>query len=132
MKKLLAYYENNHFNLGHGLQDKIANVTHLTDIMVSKGLKLQGQNHQIVDGYEIFEREAFYSTDDRTKVPSSAFATHVFSNSWMSEREKKRGQSVLWRKVARPLLRTLRKASLKLTGEKKTRERENKLRNKMR
>ena len=132
MRELLDYYENNQFFLSEGVQDTIANVTILTDIMTKRGLSLKGMKHQTVDGYEIFGREAFYSTDDREKVPASSYAAHVFSNSWLTEREKKRGKNILWRKIARPLLRTARKLSLKILGEEKTREKEIRLRNKLR
>lgn len=131
MRELLAYYEDNQFFLDGGMRDTIANVSILTDIMVKRGLTLVGQKHQMIDGYEIFGRETFYSTDKRENIPEETCAVHVFSNSWLTEREKKRGKNIVWRKVARPFLRQMRKLSIKISGEDKTREKENKLRNKL-
>lgn len=54
------------------------------------------------------------------------------SNSWLSERERKRGNNKVWIEVIRPVLRKLRSAGIKVIGKEKIRCLEIKIRNKLR
>lgn len=134
IKELLKYYENNTFIQKDGSFDNIANVSILTDIMKEKGLVLGGEA-QLVDGFEIFNREVFYPkkiSDYEFKVTENTCAIHMCSNSWLSERERKRGNNKFWIEVMRPLLRWLRSLGIKIIGKEKIRNIEIKLRNKLR
>ena len=131
---LLDYYEKHEFLTEDGLMDNIANVSMLTDIMKNYGLELGGER-QTVAGFEVFNREFFYPKkldEDEFRIADETCAIHRCSNSWMSEREKKRGNSKLWINVGRPIFRTTRNALVKILGKEKARKIEIKTRNKMR
>lgn len=132
--KLLSYYEKHDFLTEDGVMDNIANVSMLTDIMKEYGLELGGER-QTVAGFEVFNREFFYPKkldEDEFRIADETCAIHKCSNSWMSEREKKRGNSKLWINVGRPIFRTTRNALVKILGKEKARKIEIKTRNKMR
>lgn len=134
IKELLDYYEQHHFIQEDGSFDNIANVSILTDIMKEKGLVLGGER-QIVDGFEIFNREVFYPkklSETEFRVTEETSAIHMCSNSWLSERERKRGNNKIWIEVVRPTLRGLRSIGIKLIGKERIRNMEIKLRNKLR
>ena len=134
IKKLLDYYEKHDFLMRDGSMDNIANVSVLTDIMREYGVELGGAR-QTVAGFEIFNREYFYPKkldEDEFRITSATCAIHKCSNSWMSERERKRGNSKLWINVGRPIFRTTRNALVKILGKERARKIEVKTRNKMR
>lgn len=134
IQKLLEYYETHAFMQKDGTFDNIANVSILTDILKEKGLVLGG-NRQSLSGFEIFSREYFYPkklSETEFKIADETVAVHMCSNSWLSERERKRGNNIFWIQVARPILRTLRAFGIKVLGKEKIRSLEIKLRNKMR
>ena len=134
IKKLLDYYEQHDFLMEDGSIDNIANVSILTDIMRKYGLELGGEK-QVVEGFEIFNREYFYPKklgEEDFRVTDETCAIHKYSSSWMSEREIKRGNSKLWINVGRPIFRTTRNALVKILGKEKARKIEVKTRNKMR
>lgn len=130
---LLSYYQKNHFIQKNGYEDKIANVSVLTDIMIEKGLILNGKK-QNISGFDIFEREIFYPkkiSEDEFLITKSTCAIHMCTNSWMTDREKKRGNNKIWIEVIRPLLRVLRRILIKLLGNDRVRAIENCFRNKL-
>ena len=130
IKELLKYYEEHTFIQEDGSLDNIANVSIITDIMKEKGLKLGGE-YQIVDGFEIFNREVFYPkkvNDEEFKITEITSAIHMCSNSWLSERERKRGNNKFWIEVMRPILRGLRSVGIGLIGKERIRKIEIKLR----
>ena len=134
IEKLLDYYKNHDFLLEDGSMDNIANVSILTDIMKEYGVTLGGER-QTVAGFEIFNREFFYPKklgENDFRITDETCAIHKCSNSWMSEREKKRGNSKLWINFGRPIFRTGRNALVKLLGKERARKIEVKTRNKMR
>lgn len=134
IKELLDYYENHDFVQKDGDIDNIANVSILTDIMKNKGLVLGGE-HQITDGYEIFNREVFYPkklSETEYRLTEETCAIHMFTNSWLSERERRRGNNKFWIEVVRPTLRGLKRIGVKLAGREKIRKLEIKIRNKLR
>ena len=133
IKQWMDYYLNHSFLLEDGTPDRIANVSVITDIMKEKGLVLGGER-QTVDGFEIFGIDAFYPrkiNDEKFNVTANTVAVHRCSNSWMSEREKRRGKNIIWRKVIRPFLRSTRKASRKIVGKETSRYIEIKMRDKL-
>lgn len=134
IKKLLEYYVNHDFVQKDGSFDNIANVSILTDIMKDKGLILGG-NRQCVDGFDIFNREVFFPkklSDTEFRTTEETCAIHMCSNSWLSERERKRGNNKIWIEVVRPTLRMLRSFGIKIIGKERIRKIEIKLRNKLR
>lgn len=134
IKALLDYYEQHPFIQADGSFDNIANVSIITDIMKEKGLVLGGER-QVVDGFEIFNREVFYPkklNETEFRVTEETSAIHMCSNSWMSERERKRGNNKIWIEVVRPTLRGLRSFGIGLIGKERIRNIEIKLRNKLR
>lgn len=133
IKELLDYYVQHSFVMDDGLVDNIANVSILTDIMRKHKLELGGER-QTVAGFEVFNREYFYPKkldENEFRVTDETCAIHKCSNSWMSEREKKRGNSKLWINVGRPIFRTGRNVLVKILGKEKARKIEIKTRNKM-
>jgi hypothetical protein len=132
--KLLEYYEKHDFVQRDGSFDNIANVSILTDIMKEKGLKLGGKRQQ-VDGFDIFNREVFYPkklSDSKFNVTDETSAIHMCTNSWMTERERRRGNNKVWIEIVRPILQCGKNAGIKIFGKEKTRSIEIKLRNKLR
>ena len=133
IKELLDYYVQHSFVMDDGLVDNIANVSILTDIMRKHKLELGGER-QTVAGFEVFNREYFYPKKldkNEFRVTDETCAIHKCSNSWMSDREKKRGNSKLWINVGRPIFRTGRNVLVKILGKEKARKIEIKTRNKM-
>lgn len=134
IKELLEYYETNDFVQSDGSFDNIANVSILTDIMRRKGLVLGGKR-QFVEGFDVCNREFFYPkklSETEFRVTDETVAIHMCSNSWLSERERKRGNNKIWIKVIRPIFRSLRRAGIKLFGDRYIRNIEIRLRNKLR
>ena len=133
MKKLVNYYEQHDFLMEDGSMDNIANVSVLTDILKEYGLELGGERQTVAE-FEVFNREYFYPkklSENDFRITDETCAIHKCSNSWMSEREKKRGNSKLWINVGRPIFRTGRNVLVKVLGKEKARKIEIKTRNKM-
>ena len=133
IKELLSYYENHDFMEKNGDISNIANVIILTDILKEKGLIPDGQRQQ-VSGFDIFNREVFYPkklSETQFRVTKDTCAIHLFSCSWLSEREKKRGNNKIWIEIARPALRKMRKAGRSVLGKERVRKLEIKIRNKL-
>ena len=71
--------------------------------------------------------------DDGTfDVSNKTVTIHHFAGSWLTEREKKRGKSKIWRNICRPVLKTSRKTLENIIGKETTRKLENKIRKKLR
>jgi len=133
IKELLAYYETHNFVQKDGSFDNIANVSILTDIMKEKGLVLGGER-QTIPGYEVYNREWFYPkklNESEFNITDETVAIHMCSNSWMTERERKRGNNKIWIEVIRPVLRSCRSLGIKIVGKERIRQMEIKLRNKL-
>lgn len=134
IRELLAYYERHEFIQQNGSFDNIANVSILTDIMKKKGLLLGGQR-QMVAGFEIFNREVFYPkkiSETEFQVTEETTAIHMCVNSWLSERERRRGNNKIWIEIIRPVLRRIRSIGIKFLGNEKIRKLEIQIRNKLR
>lgn len=134
IKELLKYYESHDFVQADGSFDNIANVSILTDILKERGLVLGGQRQKVA-GYEIYNREVFYPKklkEDEFDITGDTLAVHMCTNSWLTDRERKRGNNKLWIEVIRPCLRACRSLGIKMVGKENIRKIEIKLRNKMR
>lgn len=131
--ELLDYYEQHEFVQQKGYIDSIANVSILTDICRRKGLIPDGRKQKI-EGFEIFSRELFYPkklNENTFETTGETCAIHMCSNSWMTEREKKRGNNKIWINVLRPVLIKMRCCLRKLLGDEMVRKIEIIVRNKM-
>jgi mannosyltransferase OCH1-like enzyme len=131
LKSFFNFYLNNNFINKNGDVNTIANVTILTDILLKAGLIPDGRA-QVVDDIEIYPREHFYPkkiSDNEFKISTETVAVHKCSNSWMTVRERKRGNNKIWVNIMRPLLRAFRNLGLEALGESKIRKIEIKLRN---
>lgn len=134
IKQLMEYYEEHNFVQEDGAMDIVANVSVLTDIMVERGLVLGGKEQEC-EGFHIFPREFFYPKklgENEFRIEEETCAIHYCNNSWMTDREKKRGNSKVWIKIIRPVLQTMRKIMIKLIGQDKIRRLEIKFRNRLR
>lgn len=132
--KLVRFYEKQPFLQKNGDRNIIANVSLLTDIMVEEGLVLGG-SEQDCGGFHIYPREYFYPKKTDTGeflITEKTCAIHRCHNSWMTEREKRRGTNILWIKIARPILQRIRKIGIKILGKDRIKKLEIKLRNKLR
>lgn len=133
MKRFVDYYEHKEFRLKSGEIDNVANVVILSDLLKKQGFTPNGMQQQIAD-IHIFNREVFYPkklSETEFRITDETFGVHLCSNSWMSEKEKRRGQNKFWINVCRPILRFLRNAIIGILGEDKARIIEIKLRDKM-
>lgn len=133
IKELLEYYEMHDFIQSDGSFDNIANVSILTDILKSQGLIPSGKR-QCVAGFEIYNRELFYPkklSETEFNVTDETAAIHMCSNSWLTERERRRGNNKIWIEVIRPILRVCRTVGIHVIGKERIRRLEIRLRNKI-
>ena len=133
MNELLEYYNTHPFLNKNGNIDNIANTTIQPDSEVKQGLKMDRKNKENND-IVIYNREVFYpkklsSTEFRCDF--STIAVHHASSSWMSEKQKKRGNNKIWINVIRPVLQNGRKIGLKVLGENRIYKIEVYIRNKL-
>lgn len=133
IKLALAYYETNHFVDKKGNIDVIANTAILTDVLTPIGLKNNGVFQEIAN-IKIYNREYFYPKKlsmNEFRCTDETYAIHRCSNSWMTEKQKKRGNNKFWINVIRPSLLCLRNIGTNLVGKDKIRSVEVWLRNKL-
>lgn len=133
IEELLHYYESHDFVQSDGSFDNIANVSILTDIMKERGLILGG-NRQKISGFDVYNREYFYPkklNELDFNVTEETVAIHMCSNSWLTERERRRGNNKIWIEVIRPILRVCREIGIKIVGKERIRTMEIRLRNKL-
>lgn len=131
IKELLNYYETHEFMQKDGSFDTIANVSILTDILKDKGLVLGGAR-QSIPGFEVYNREYFYPkklSETEFNVSDETVAIHICSNSWLTERERRRGNNKIWIEVIRPILRGCKNAGSRIIGKERIRKLEIRLRN---
>jgi mannosyltransferase OCH1-like enzyme len=131
IKEFVDYYHLNNFKDINGNINTIANVTMFTDILVKRGLKLNG-SQQMISDINVFSREYFYPkkiSDTEFITTEKTVAIHYGSCSWMTEKEKKRGLNKFWINVMRPTLRTSKNLGTKIIGERSIQKIEIKIRN---
>ena len=131
MQEFMNYYRRNEFINKKREMNTIANVTILTDILTKKGLTTDGSN-QVINGVHVYPREYFYPkkiSEAVFRVTDQTVAIHRCSNSWMTDRERRRGNNKLWINIARPVLRRCKSLALNIASEGKIREIEIKIRN---
>lgn len=131
LKKFLKFYSDNNFINKNGDVNTIANVTILTDILSKSGL-ITGGTKQTINDITIFSREYFYPkkiSDREFRISSKTVAVHKCSNSWMTDKERRRGNNKIWINIMRPLLRFFRNIGLNILGAERIQNIEIKIRN---
>ncbi|MCB6607755.1 glycosyltransferase [[Clostridium] symbiosum] len=131
---MLDYYHANPFINEKGYMDMTTNVKILYKLLVLNGFESEDREQRL-KGIHIYKREYFCPKrigKNEFKVTEHSAVIHHFSGSWLTEKEKKRGNSLLWRNVFRPLLRKTREILLKTLDEDTVKNLEAELRNKMR
>ncbi|MFV0468099.1 MAG: glycosyltransferase family 32 protein [Dysgonomonas sp.] len=134
VRTILDYYENTDFVDNHGNIDTMTNVTLLSKILHEKGFTLDNRD-QSIDDVHIYERDVFYPkkiSNDEFRVTDQTATIHRMSGSWLTDRERRRGTSVIWRNVFRPALKRTRQAVTKILGNKMAKQIEIRLRNYLR
>lgn len=122
IKQFMGYYET-HLFIRNGRKDVIANVSILTDILKEQGLNCNRMMQTIGD-ILVFPREYFFPKrleTDRFLITENTFGIHRCSNSWMSASQKARGNSLVWRKLIRPILNALRSIGQRILGKERIR-----------
>lgn len=89
-KEFLDYYENRSFITKDGKLDTTTNVTTITNIMRSKGLKLTNKL-QTIEDFTIYPKEYFCPKEHSTKkknITQNTYTIHWFAGSWVPKKEK--------------------------------------------
>lgn len=134
LKNMMNYYNGNSFIDSNGNMDTTTVVQILTKFLLKIGFK-QENSEQLINGIHIYERNVFYPkmlSNKRFQVTKRSVSVHYGSASWLTEKEKRRGKSLIWRNIFRPFLKKIRIILNKILGEKTTKKIEIGLRNKMR
>ena len=108
--KLLRYYNSHDFINKNGVADTTTNVKILNKLLVEKGLTPRNSK-QIVSGIHIYDRSVFCpkkKNENEFLISKDSVTIHHFDASWLTERERKRGNSLIWRNICRPFLRNAR------------------------
>lgn len=132
IKKFMNFYETHDFKDNKGNVNTIANVSILTDILINEGLVLNNNSFQTILDIDIYPREFFYPkkiSDTEFKFTKETIAVHRCSNSWMTDRERRRGKNPLWINFIRPMLRTLKSIGVSVIGSENIQKLEIKIRN---
>lgn len=131
--KMLDYYNNNSFQDENGNIDTTTIVKLLSNFLNEMGFE-QDNREQLIDGVHIYERDIFYPKKHKNNVfdvTERSVSIHYGSASWLTAREKRRGESLVWRNFFRPLFKKLRKVLIQILGEKRTKKIERNFRNKI-
>lgn len=134
LRAMLDYYHGNQFINEKGYMDTTTNVKILYKLLAANGF-IGEDREQKLNGIHIYEREYFCPKrigKNEFKITAKSVTIHHFSGSWLTEKEKKRGNSLIWRNFFRPSLRLVREILIKITNENTVKNFEAKLRNKMR
>lgn len=133
MSQMLEYYHSHNFADEKGKIDTTTNVQILMSILDKYGFVKENKNQEL-DGIRIYERDVFCPKklkDGTFRSSEKTVSIHYFSGSWLTERERRRGNNIVWREVIRPVLKKGRYALIKVLGEKKAKSVEILIRNKI-
>lgn len=119
LKSMLDYYDKNPFEITEGKYNMIPNTMVLTDLLVKKGYH-RGES-EIIDGVYIAPKDMFYPAL-QADYPDMTYGVHFFRGSWWSEKERKRANSYVYKKIIRPLLIYTKKLLGKFVGADMTRK----------
>lgn len=88
--ELLNYYDNKKFVNADGTLNLKTNTEIITEIMLSKGLKLNNKK-QCIEGFMLYPNDYFCPLDHNTKKlykTKNTYAIHWFSGSWVPKSQK--------------------------------------------
>ena len=125
------HYVNSSFVNRNGKIQITANPAILADILKKNGINLNGKD-QLVNGVYVYQRNLFFPKklkDDSFRMTEETVGIHHFEGSWLTDRQKKRGQNVIWIEICRPLLTKVKDILCLVLGESKTKELEINIRN---
>lgn len=108
-----------------------ANPSILAEILKQYKIDFNGEE-QLTIGIHIYPRDYFFPKkikDGRFRTTENTVAIHHFEGSWLTERQKKRGQNIFWIEVCRPILRGAKILLSNVISKDKTKIFENKIRN---
>ncbi len=91
VKDLLEEYSNRHFIRPDGSIDMMTNVLYTNNLMIKKGLKLNGQTQQFENYVTIFAKEFFCPKSwdtDQYIISDKTHTIHHFAASWWTRRQK--------------------------------------------
>ena len=131
MKSFMKYYDRDFVK--NGVMNVCDNTSVLTELLQQKGLKMN-RCTQRVDDIVVFARDYFYPkkiADDNFEITENTVAIHHATGSWMSERQRRRGNSFFWIKICRPILCGIKCALRAMIGEENCRKIEISVRNKL-
>ncbi|MGF9775888.1 glycosyltransferase [Priestia aryabhattai] len=118
-EKFLKYYENRHFIDENGNMDLTTNVQTITKICLEYGF-IPNNKFQVVKGFALYPKTYFCPLSHNSKkqdFSENTYTIHHFAGSWLSEKQHKRNNSILWRLLV-PGLKTIKKFTIILFGEK--------------
>lgn len=127
----LDYYKKLTFLSASGKVEITANPSILANILIKYGFELNGQEQEI-NGVKIFHRDLFFPKkldDSSFRLTEKTIAIHHFTGSWLTPRQKRRGQNKFWIEVCRPFLRKCKDVLILIVGSKRAKMLENNVRN---
>ena len=130
-QKMLNHYDSSEFTGSNNDVDITTICTVMMNALEEEGFEYKNSNQSLKNIY-IYERDIFYPKkmkDGSFRVTDQSVSIHHYSGSWLTAKQKKRGDNIYWRKICRPILRNFKSALPKLVGEKNTLKIEKKIRN---
>jgi mannosyltransferase OCH1-like enzyme len=125
------YYRDLSFISKKGDVQITANPSILAEILKQYDIVFNGKE-QFASGIHIYSRDYFYPKkikNGQFRITDNTVSIHHFEGSWLSERQKKRGQNIFWIEIIRPVLRSAMILLSNLISKDKTKLVENKIRN---
>ena len=132
MKEMLESYSGD-FVDSSGVMRLETNVTILRRLLEKRGL-VQNGSEQMVEDIRIFPRDYFFpqKRDGIFATTENTVAIHYGTGSWLTERQKNRGNNIIWINFCRPVLRGVKNIIHLLFGDRITEKIEMKIRNLLR
>jgi mannosyltransferase OCH1-like enzyme len=127
----LNYYNQLSFLSSSGKAQITANPSILAEILIRYGFTLNGEK-QLYNNVQIFQREIFFPkkiSEKDFRVTEFTKGIHHFSGSWLTDRQKRRGQNIIWIEVCRPILKKSKDLISIIMGKTATKKIELQIRN---
>ncbi|MFH5886173.1 glycosyltransferase family 32 protein [Halalkalibaculum sp. DA3122] len=131
VKNFADHYKNRSFIDSDGNIQLTANPQVLGNVLVEFGVELNGKEQKI-DSLHVYNREKFFPKKiekGEFKTTKETVTIHHYKGSWLTKRQKQRGENKFWVEVCRPILRKCKDWSSKIIGNKQTKKLEIKVRN---